>query len=336
MNLATPCSGASRRRSATCRLQTSWTRAPPTLDGRRVERGCAVHVDADITRLAQALSNLLDNSAKFSPPGANICIATSQQDNDGHVDISVSDAGIGIPLEGQRQIFDMFMQLDQPGEREGLGLGLTLVKRIVELHGGSVQVFSEGAGKGSTLRVRLAVAPTDGATHTDADTTVASEPESADRHRATTLPEHVSWSLTIIAMPPSHWHSCWGLRATTSGWFIMAPTPWRWPSNFVRRPCCWISACRYWMATRPRARSANNRGRVRYCWSRSRAGARRRTGGRRKMPALTGICSSQLIPRTFTALSSRQPCSNGICRESAASYVTHRRGTTERARWRIA
>jgi signal transduction histidine kinase len=149
----------------------------------RIESSCgAVHVDADITRLAQALSNLLDNSSKYSAPGADICIATSRQDSDDYVDISVSDSGVGIPLEGQRQIFDMFVQLDQPGEREGLGLGLTLVKRIVELHGGSVHVFSEGAGKGSTLRVRLAVAPPEGATHADASATAVREAEPADRH----------------------------------------------------------------------------------------------------------------------------------------------------------
>lgn len=136
----------------------------------RIARSCpAVHVDADVTRLAQALSNLLDNSAKYSPPGAEICITTSLQDD--YVDISVSDSGVGIPVERQGQIFDMFVQLDQPGEREGLGIGLTLVKRIVELHGGTVHVSSDGAGKGSTLRLRLAVAPPDRAAPADVDTT---------------------------------------------------------------------------------------------------------------------------------------------------------------------
>jgi len=144
----------------------------------RVECNCpAVYVDADSIRLAQVFSNLLDNSAKYSPPGADICITASQRDN--YVDISVSDTGVGIPLESQGQIFDMFVQLDEPGEREGLGIGLTLVKRIVELHGGTVYVASDGAGKGSTLTVRLEVAPPASAARFEAGTSADCEAEPA-------------------------------------------------------------------------------------------------------------------------------------------------------------
>ncbi len=115
------------------------------------------HVDVDITRLAQALSNLLNNSAKYSPPGADISIAT-QRDGD-HVIISITDTGIGIASDMLERIFEMFVQVPRQGVREGLGIGLTLVKRIVELHGGTVVARSAGAGRGSTFQVRLPLAP---------------------------------------------------------------------------------------------------------------------------------------------------------------------------------
>jgi signal transduction histidine kinase len=153
----------------------------------RVECSCpSVYVCADTVRLAQVFSNLLDNSARYSPAGADICISTRQRDS--YVDISVSDNGVGIPLEKQSQIFDMFVQLAEPGEREGLGIGLTLVKRIVELHGGNVYVFSDGAGKGSTLQVRLDVAPPESAAVADADPRAAArEPQGVRGARARIL-----------------------------------------------------------------------------------------------------------------------------------------------------
>jgi CheY-like chemotaxis protein/two-component sensor histidine kinase len=114
-----------------------------------------VHLDADLTRLAQVFGNLLSNSAKYTPRGGHIWLSAAQRGED--VVVSVRDNGIGIPAESLRSIFDMFSQVDRSIERStgGLGIGLALVKGLVEMHGGSVTVESPGLGQGSTFTVRL-------------------------------------------------------------------------------------------------------------------------------------------------------------------------------------
>ncbi|WP_425618153.1 PAS domain S-box protein [Anatilimnocola sp. NA78] len=112
-------------------------------------------VDADMTRLAQVFSNLLNNAAKYSEQGSQIEVSVERQGDD--VVIRVKDNGIGIAADQLPRIFEMFAQVDRSLERSqgGLGIGLTLVKRLVEMHGGTVQAASEGAGQGSEFIVRL-------------------------------------------------------------------------------------------------------------------------------------------------------------------------------------
>ena len=121
-----------------------------------------IFVNADRTRLAQVFANLLNNSSKFSDRGQPISIALAIED--GQAVVRVRDTGVGIPRESLRKIFDMFGQADLHGARSrgGLGIGLSLVKRIAEMHGGSVEAHSEGAGHGSEFVVRM---PTIAATH---------------------------------------------------------------------------------------------------------------------------------------------------------------------------
>lgn len=116
-----------------------------------------VILDADLTRLAQVFSNLLTNSAKYTEPGGRIHIAA--QVNSGAVAVRVRDTGIGIPSESLPHIFDMFSQVDRSVERAtgGLGIGLALVKGLVEMHGGIVSVTSGEDGKGSTFTVTLPI-----------------------------------------------------------------------------------------------------------------------------------------------------------------------------------
>lgn len=116
-----------------------------------------VYLDADLTRLAQVFSNLLTNSAKYTKPGGHIWLTAVPQS--GEVAVSVQDTGIGIPAESLGTIFDMFAQLDRSIERAtgGLGIGLALVKGLVEMHGGTVTAQSGGAGQGSTFTVTLPV-----------------------------------------------------------------------------------------------------------------------------------------------------------------------------------
>jgi CheY-like chemotaxis protein/anti-sigma regulatory factor (Ser/Thr protein kinase) len=115
---------------------------------------------ADAVRLTQVFSNLLNNALKFSPPGKPVRIAA--QRGEGKALIYVADEGIGIPPALLSRVFEPFVQVSgQPGENSGLGIGLTLVKRFVELHDGAVEAKSEGPGTGTTFTVEL---PTSSAT----------------------------------------------------------------------------------------------------------------------------------------------------------------------------
>jgi CheY-like chemotaxis protein len=117
-----------------------------------------LHVWGDQTRLAQILSNLLNNAAKYTPHGGRIELSAVREGNDAV--IRVSDTGIGIPQDELPKVFEMFTQVGRNLARSqgGLGIGLALVKRLVELHGGSVYASSEGAGRGSMFTVRLPLA----------------------------------------------------------------------------------------------------------------------------------------------------------------------------------
>ena len=116
-----------------------------------------ISILGDAVRLTQMLSNLLDNAAKYTPDGGDISVAAGLADN--HVCITVSDTGIGIQRDRFQSIFDLFTQLGEPAATagRGLGLGLALVRTLAKLHGGSVEVASEGPGKGSRFTIRLPI-----------------------------------------------------------------------------------------------------------------------------------------------------------------------------------
>ena len=110
--------------------------------------------------MSQVFSNLLNNAAKFTERGGRIEIEAHQEGRE--VVVVVRDNGVGIACEDLAYVFDMFRQADRSLEKShgGLGIGLTLVRRLVELHGGTVNAQSEGTGKGSQFAVRLPVAET--------------------------------------------------------------------------------------------------------------------------------------------------------------------------------
>ena len=114
-----------------------------------------VFVDADVTRLAQVFANLLNNAAKYTPRGGRIDLTVQQQGN--MVDVSIKDDGIGIPESMLIRVFDLFTQVDRSLEKSqgGLGIGLTIVKRLVEMHGGTVAAKSAGTDRGSEFVVQL-------------------------------------------------------------------------------------------------------------------------------------------------------------------------------------
>ena len=114
-----------------------------------------IMLEADVVRLTQVFANLLNNAAKYTPRGGNIQIRVEQQGE--AVAVSIIDNGIGIPPEMLARVFDMFMQVDNSLERTqgGLGIGLSLVRRLVHMHGGTVKAHSKGAGAGSEFVVLL-------------------------------------------------------------------------------------------------------------------------------------------------------------------------------------
>lgn len=115
--------------------------------------GVGIHGDRD--RMVQVVANILGNAAKFTPKGGHISVRTACEGD--RAIISVRDTGEGIPQDAQAKIFDLFAQADTSLERSqgGLGIGLTLANRLVHLHGGSVEVKSEGRGKGAEFLITL-------------------------------------------------------------------------------------------------------------------------------------------------------------------------------------
>jgi signal transduction histidine kinase len=141
-----------------------------TVEGNRAlveSRGIALEVtlppaplplDADLTRLEQVLANLLRNAAKFTEPGGRIAISAAA--DGGEAVVRVADTGMGIPPELLPRIFDLFIQGEQTLDRRGagLGIGLTMVRQLVELHGGRVEATSAGPGQGAEFTLWLPLA----------------------------------------------------------------------------------------------------------------------------------------------------------------------------------
>jgi CheY-like chemotaxis protein len=124
-----------------------------------------IHLRGDAVRLSQVFSNLLDNAAKYSAPGGRISLSARRCG--GRLEVTIADNGIGMPAETLEKIFDMFVQgTDAQAAgwtHAGLGVGLGLAKRLVALHGGTIEAASAGPGHGSTFTVHLDVAAAPGA-----------------------------------------------------------------------------------------------------------------------------------------------------------------------------
>ncbi|HEX4591591.1 MAG TPA: response regulator, partial [Gemmataceae bacterium] len=120
----------------------------------------------DPTRLAQVFTNLLNNAAKYTEPGGRVWLTAGADESNTYLEVRVRDTGIGIAPDLLATVFDPFTQGDHSLDRSegGLGIGLTLVRRLVELHGGTATAASEGPGRGSEFVVRLPLAPAEAST----------------------------------------------------------------------------------------------------------------------------------------------------------------------------
>jgi PAS domain S-box-containing protein len=145
MNLVVAHAVEAARSQINARRHTLSTFAPPE----------PLQVEGDPTRLEQIVTNLLNNAVKYTEPGGQITVTLTREVD--QAVLGVRDSGIGITPEMQQNIFDLFVQADHSLDRAlgGLGIGLTLVRSLVELHGGTISVFSGGLGRGSEFVVRL-------------------------------------------------------------------------------------------------------------------------------------------------------------------------------------
>ena len=194
-----------------------------------------VHLEADPARLAQVIGNLLNNACKFTDRGGHVWL-TVEREGDQAV-IRVRDTGIGIAADDLSRLFDMFAQVDTSLERsrDGLGIGLTLVKTLVEMHGGTVQVHSEGLGRGSEFTVRL---PVVAATARPSSQPAVREPIAPSVGRRILIVDDSEDGAESLAMLLQLDGSRDATRRTT------ARKRSRRRSGSVRMPCCSTSVCR--------------------------------------------------------------------------------------------
>jgi len=157
-----------------------------------------VVVDADSTRLAQVFMNLLNNAAKYSDRPGHIQLAATRQGSE--VVVSVKDTGIGIAAGQLPRLFDLFSQVDRSSERSqgGLGIGLHLVKQLVDMHGGLVEARSEGLGKGSEFVVHLPIAVEEQHVPQNSDDTIKADRPSRFRILVVDDNEDAASSLTLV------------------------------------------------------------------------------------------------------------------------------------------
>ncbi|HEX8795376.1 MAG TPA: ATP-binding protein [Polyangiaceae bacterium] len=151
--------------------------------------GPTLWLDADATRLAQVISNVLNNAAKYTPDGGRIRLVAERMGEDAI--ITVTDDGVGIAPEMLPRVFDLFAQLEPSLERAhgGLGIGLSLAKMLVEMHGGSIRAQSDGPGLGSAFVIRLPLAVGSNVAVSPANGHVASPV--AARHRVLVVDDNV-------------------------------------------------------------------------------------------------------------------------------------------------
>ena len=167
-------------------VQSALDAASPFIEARKVELSVSmpaapVQLFVDATRLAQVFLNLLHNAAKFTEPGGRVGFSAEIRKRT--LVVTITDTGIGIPPELLPMIFEMFAQLDRSLERQhaGLGVGLSLARRLIELHGGTLEAFSDGPGRGTRFVISMPSVVESSGAPAPAGDEAAGEPASARR-----------------------------------------------------------------------------------------------------------------------------------------------------------
>jgi PAS domain S-box-containing protein len=205
-----------------------------------------IAVEADATRIAQVVANLLNNAAKYTPPGGRIALVLRREGS--QAVIPVTDTGVGIPPGALLSVFDMFSQVSGESERSqgGLGIGLSLVRQLVEMHGGSVVAESAGGGAGSRFTVRLPLA------EGSADAPAAPAASGAGKAPAglnaairptASRPLCACWSWTTTSTPRSRWRCCSKPRGMRPKWRTADAKRWAGSPRSGRRSRSSTSAC---------------------------------------------------------------------------------------------
>lgn len=161
-------------------------------------------VQGDPVRLTQVIVNLVDNAAKFTPEGGTLWVQADCVD--GQCELRVRDNGIGIAMKLLPEIFNLFIQGERSLDRHlgGLGIGLALVKDLVELHGGTIRASSDGVGKGSEFVVRLPLLKEE---PTTVETVAPAASQSAQNHRILVVDDHVDAALSLAMLLRLHGHT---------------------------------------------------------------------------------------------------------------------------------
>ena len=267
----------------------------PVLDARHQtvsvrQPGEKIFVDGDGVRLCQVVANLLTNASKYSPERARIEIVI-ESSADGWRGHRVRDPGVGIDAQLLPHLFELFLQGDRTLDRTegGSGVGLTIVKLLVDMHGGTRRGEQRGLGKGSEFRIRLP----------RVDAGFARLAAAMRRKTGPPCGRAACSSSKTMPMPRIPCARCCARTGTKSKWSTTARRASRSSKIFAPTSCCSTSGCRAWMATWSRTRSANvsrSRAAGRGC-SRSRVTDAMRTGDTALKAGFDGHLAKPVDPR---------------------------------------
>ncbi|MFN2646565.1 MAG: ATP-binding protein [Burkholderiales bacterium] len=154
----------------------------------------SIRLHADPVRLSQVIANLLNNAAKYTPPGGRIALSARREN--GAAVVRVRDNGAGIAPELLGQVFELFVQAERSASNGGLGIGLTLARRLVELHEGTIEARSEGVGRGAEFIVRLPLGSAPAAAEQNARAAPASS-AAAERRRVLVVDDNVDAAVSL-------------------------------------------------------------------------------------------------------------------------------------------